>query len=93
MFHEEDTGGESVCSQKIYVDVMAEFTKEGRLTPVNFKWDDGRIFKIQRVTDVRRAASLKAGGVGTRYTCMICGQKRHLYYEENNLWFMERART
>ena len=84
-------GGESVSSKKIYVDVMAEFTKDGRLLPVSFKWDDGRTFEIQRVTDVRRAASLKAGGVGTRYTCMICGQVKYLYYEENNLWFMEKA--
>lgn len=74
---------------KIYVDVTAEFTKDGRLIPISVKWDDGRIFEIQRVSDIRRAASLKAGGVGTRYTCIICGQEKSLYYEDNNLWFME----
>ena len=82
-----------MSSKKIYVDVMAEFTKDGRLIPISFKWDDGRIFEIQKVTDIRRAASLKAGGVGTRYTCIICGQEKSLYYEENNLWFMERTRA
>lgn len=70
---------------------MAEFTKDGRLIPISFKWNDGRTFEIQKVTDIRRAASLKAGGVGTRYTCIICGQEKSLYYEDNNLWFMELA--
>ena len=78
-------------SRKIYVDVIAEFKKDGRLLPKSLKWDDGRTFAIQHVTDVRRAASLKAGGVGTRYTCIICAQEKHLYYEGDNMWFMERA--
>ncbi|SCP98610.1 hypothetical protein [Anaerobium acetethylicum] len=80
-----------MTSNKIYVDVIAEFTKDGRLLPISLKWDDGRTFEIQRVTDIRRAASLKAGGVGTRYTCIICAQEKYLYYEGNSLWFMERA--
>ena len=64
-------------SHKVYVDVTAEFTK------------DGQVYEIQKVTDIRRAASLKAGGVGLRYTCIVDGCKSHLYYEDNNLWFME----
>lgn len=43
----------------------------------------------ERVNDMRRATSLKAGGVGMRYTCMIDDRERHLYYEDNNLWFVE----
>ena len=50
-------------SSKVYVNVMAEFTKDGRLLPRSFIWKDGQVYEIQRVTDVRRAASLKAGGV------------------------------
>ena len=68
-------------SSKVYVDVTAEFSKEGVLTPKSFRWTDGSVYEIQRVKDIRRAASLKAGGVGMRYT----------YYEDNNMWFMERA--
>ena len=30
--------------------------------------------EIQKVTDVRRAASLKAGGAGIRYTCIVDGK-------------------
>ena len=76
---------------KVYVDVIAEFTKEGFLRPKSFTWADGRIYEIQRIKDVRRAASLKAGGAGIRYTCVVNGRDSHLYYEENNKWFMERA--
>ena len=76
-------------SSKVYVDVIAEFTKDGRLLLKSFIWKDGHIYEIQKVTDIRRAASLKAGGVGLRCTCIVEGRESHLYYEDNNLWFME----
>lgn len=76
-------------SSKVYVNVMAEFTKDGRLLPRSFIWKDGHIYEIQKVTDVRRAASLKAGEVGIRYTCIVNGREGHLFYEDNNMWFME----
>lgn len=63
---------------KIYVDVMAEFTRDGNLIPKSLKWTDGVRYEIDRVTDIRRAASLKAGGAGMRYTCIIGGTKEIL---------------
>ena len=78
-------------NNKVHVDVTAEFTKDGILTPKSFRWIDGVVYEIQRVRDIRRAASLKAGGVGMRYTCVVNGRDSYLYYEDNNLWFMERA--
>ena len=74
---------------KVYVDVMAEFTKEGNLMPRSIKWEDGSIYEITRVKECRRAASLKAGGVGMRYTCIISGQEKYLFYEDNNMWIVE----
>ena len=76
---------------KVYVDVTAEFSAEGVLTPKSFRWADGNVYEIQKIKDVRRAASLKAGGVGMRYTCVVNGRDSFLYYEDNNMWFMERA--
>ena len=75
-------------SSKVYVDVIAEFTKDGRLLLKSFIWKDGHIYEIQKVTDIRRAASLKTGGVGIRYTCIVDGQDSHLYYEDTTcgLW-------
>jgi hypothetical protein len=78
-------------SCKVYVDVTARFSKEGVLTPISFRWTDGSIYEIQKVKDIRRAASLKAGGVGMRYTCVVNGRESYLFYEDNNQWFMERA--
>ena len=76
-------------NSKVYVDVIAEFTKDGRLLPKSFIWKEGHIYEIQKVTDIWRAASLKAGGVELRYTCIVEGRESHLYYEDNNLWFMK----
>ena len=76
---------------KVYVTVIAEFSTEGVLLPKSFIWEDGRQYQIDRVIDKRRAASTKAGGVGDRYTCLVEGKEVFLYYEDNNMWFMERA--
>lgn len=84
-----ERSGRSVNTNKVYVDVTAVFSKEGQLKPVSVKWQDGHIYEIQRITDIRRAASLKAGGAGMRYTCIIDGKESHLFYEDNNMWFVE----
>ena len=76
-------------SNKIYVDVNATFSKDGRLIPKSFIWMDGHVYEIQRVKNVCRAASLKVGGVGMRYTCIVDERESHLYYEDNNMWFLE----
>lgn len=60
----------------------------GNITPISVVWEDGRGFKIDRVLDVRRAASLKAGGIGVRYLCRISGRETFLYYEDPR-WFVE----
>lgn len=74
-----------------YVDVLAEFSKDGLLIPKEITWEDGRKYEITRVKDKRRAASTRAGGVGERYTCVVDGKEIFLFYEDNNMWFMERA--
>jgi hypothetical protein len=73
---------------KIYVKVNADFNLDGKIVPQLIVWKDGRTFDIKDVTDIRRAASLKAGGQGTRYTCTIAGKERYLFYE-GPLWFVE----
>ncbi|MDO4650301.1 MAG: hypothetical protein Q4B26_16805 [Eubacteriales bacterium] len=75
--------------RKVYVEVNADFTQDGRLRPKQVVWEDGRTFEIDEIKDARRAASLKAGGAGIRYTCMISGGEHYLFYEENNRWFVE----
>ena len=74
--------------QKKYVEVTARFDTEGRIIPLKILWEDGSSFFIDRVLDIRPAASLKAGGAGIRYTCRINLQEKFLFLEENR-WFVE----
>jgi hypothetical protein len=73
---------------KIFVEVIAKFTKDGGKIPLTIVWEDGRRFDIDRVTDIRRAASLKAGGQGIRYRCRIKGKETYLWLEDDT-WFVE----
>ena len=63
-------------------------TDEGKVIPQEIIWDNGKHYKIDKVTEVRRAASTKAGGVGVRFSCRILGQERFLYIDEYT-WFIE----
>ena len=74
---------------KINLQVNADFDLDGNIRPRAITWEDGRVFEIDRVLDVRRAASLKAGGVGMRYICRIRGKEVRLFNEEGR-WFMEK---
>ena len=74
---------------KVYVKVEALFYPDGRLEPVAFWWENSRRYSIDRIMDVCRAVSLKAGGIGVRYTCMVHGHQTYLFFEEDR-WFMER---
>lgn len=75
-------------ARRVYVRVLVEFDEQGRMAPRLIYWEDGRSFSIDRVLDIRRAASLKAGGSGMRYTCRIRGREVYLF-EDNNQWFVE----
>jgi len=80
--------------QRIYVGVRVGFSADGTMTPVRLIWKDGRVFEIDKVLDVRRAAS-EAGSMGIRYTIKIMGQVRNLFFEDawsetgRARWFVE----
>ena len=74
---------------KINLEVNADFDLDGNIRPRAITWEDGRVYEIDRVLDIRRAASLKAGGVGMRYICRIRGKEVRLFNEEGR-WFMEK---
>ncbi len=75
-------------SRKVYVQVTATFSEDGRVLPRTVQWEDGRVYEIDRVLDIRQAAARKVGGCGLRYTCRIRGQQTYLYLDENR-WFVE----
>ena len=74
--------------RKVYIKVNADFDTNGNITPKSIVWEDEKVYTIDRITDTRRAASLKAGGIGLRYSCSIEGKDAYLFYEEP-AWFME----
>ncbi len=73
---------------KRYVGVVAYFFRDGTIKPTAIDLGDGRLYKIKRITETVRAASLKSGGVGMRYRCSVGGIEVYLYYEDP-CWFCE----
>lgn len=77
--------------KKVYVRVNADIRPDGFVRPLTLTWDDGckhEVFEIDRVIDVRKGASRKAGGIGLRYLVRIRGKEKVLWYE-NPAWFIE----
>lgn len=73
--------------EKKYVTVDVRFSIEGRLRPLQIIFDKEHIYEIDQICDVcRRAADV--GGVGDRYTCIIRGRERYLWFEKGR-WFVE----
>ncbi len=87
-----------MAGAKVYVAVRADFTEDGTMLPREITWEDGTRYEIDRITDIRQAAAMKAGGQGDRYTVMINRTQSFLFFERspnqsgNNIgrWFVER---
>ena len=73
---------------KIFVKVRANHLLDGSTRPLMLRSEDGPTLRIDRVLDVREAPSLKAGGQGVRYTCMVQGKQLYLFNDEP-YWFIE----
>ena len=80
--------------ERRYVEVVARTSADGLVTPLEIVWEDGRRFRVDRVTDRRLAQSLKAGGAGMRYTVVIQGSLTFLFFDTSHgAWFVEAKRT
>lgn len=73
-----------------YVEVICRYDLNGEIFPICIIWHDGVKYKIDRIIQKCPAASLKGGGAGMRYTCLIQNQRRYLFLNRNR-WFIERA--
>ena len=73
---------------KIYIEVVCKHTADGKVLPLEVVWGNGKHYKIDRVIDARKCASLKGGGVGVRYACQIMGQKKFLFLDGYR-WYVE----
>ena len=88
----------SDLARKVYVRVDASFGTDGQITPTVIQWEDGTRYQIDRILDVRRAASMRAGGSGIRYRVRVVwdtpeGQPAqavsYVWREDDNRWFVE----
>ena len=81
----------------VYVEVTASFRADGLLLPHEIVWEDGHHYEIDRVSDIRQSASAKVGGQGDRYTIIVNGKPKYLFFERNTSltgnnigrWFVE----
>lgn len=74
--------------RKVFVDVTVRFTKEGELVPIMFTWENGSKYEIDKVLDIKKAASLKVGGHGVRYLCRVRNKEMKLFLDDGK-WFVE----
>jgi len=82
-----------INDDKVYVEVNEDRKSDGTVLPRSFVWEDGRRYTVDKITDVRPAASLKAGGAGLRYTVLVRQKEVFMFLEEDHevyRWFMER---
>ena len=56
---------------KVYVEVTVKFSTDGVMMPVEFIWEDGTKYIIDKVKSKERCASRKAGGTGIMYTVLV----------------------
>ena len=78
--------------QKVYVGMILHTDTDGNTRPVELEWTDGTRYSISRVTDKRFAPPEHVGSSPTvRYTVLIQGREKVLYYEKfSNKWFVEK---
>ena len=72
---------------KQYVDVLAHHRLDGPTIPIRFKAEDEPAQWIVKVSDIRPGHSLKAGGQGIRYTCLLEDGSTVYLFHDRSLWF------
>ena len=71
------------------IKVISQRFDSGIELPLCVIWSDGRKFRIDRIDSAQEHAHFATGGVGTRFSCWLNGQRRVIGYEEPGEWFVE----
>lgn len=74
--------------RKVYVEVTLKVTAEGDVRPLTITFEDGCVYKIDRLKHRCRAHATKVGGTGIRYTIVINNKETYLF-EDDGRWFVE----
>jgi hypothetical protein len=82
---------------KAYVTVNEDRLEDGTIIPRVIIWEDGERYEIDKVLETCKAASLRAGGTGLRFTIRIGGKPTYLWLEDDckggGRYFVERRRA
>ena len=70
------------------ITVIAKMDNNANVIPLKIIWEDGRIFEIDKILDIRKKASTKGGGKGLRYTIIIKNQEKYIWLDDY-YWFIE----
>lgn len=65
-----------------------------KVIPLKIMTEFDETLIVHEITDIRRVASMKAGGLGERYTCLVTRknesfQKEIFIYKDADEWYME----
>lgn len=76
--------------KKVNVETVVRFGREGGLRPLWIIWEDGRKYEVDRVKRVERAPSEAGSVLPVRYTCIVEGKEKRLFFEPDRMaWFVE----
>ncbi len=78
--------------EKIEVEVVVRFLKNGGMRPLFLVWENGTRYEIDRVKYIERARAHVSSVLPVRYTCLMGGREKYLYFErEEERWFVEKV--
>lgn len=83
---------------KVYVGVKVAFDEAGQMRPMAIRWEDGKRYVIDKVTEIKQAVAMRCGGQGDRYTIWVNNHQTYLFFERNasmtgnniGRWFVEK---
>jgi len=64
-----------------YVNVVADYSAEGKVRPVSIRFDEGEALPVTEIISVTHMSATKWGGAETRYYVRIAGREHYLYFE------------
>ncbi len=68
---------------RVYISVRVLMLPSGRMIPLALTWEDGQVYRIDRVGRVRLMEDCKTGSLSDCYTIYICNRESRLYFEHS----------
>jgi len=84
--------GDDIYFPNFKIPVASKLLAKHRVIPLKILTENGDVFIVDRITDIRREASTKVGGLGERYTCLATHgeiQKQIYVYKDEDEWYLE----